>query len=86
MDHKKLKVVVFSDYICPFCYIGFHRIEKLKEKYNLDVEWEPFELHPETPKEGFNMEGISFPKGYLEMVMENVKRLAEEDGLNFKFN
>ncbi|MFX1456530.1 MAG: DsbA family protein [Promethearchaeota archaeon] len=85
MDQKKLKVVVYSDYICPFCYIGFHRIEKLKEKFNLDVEWEPFELHPETPKEGFNMEGISFPKDYLEMVMTNVKRLAEEDGLTLKF-
>jgi len=85
MAQKKLKVIVYSDYICPFCYIGFHRIEKLKEKYNLDVEWEPFELHPETPKEGFKMEGLSFPRDYLEMVMANVKRLADEDGLNLKF-
>ena len=57
MGQKKLKVIVYSDYICPFCYIGFHRIEKLKEEYNLDVEWEPFELHPETPKKGLKMEG-----------------------------
>jgi len=85
MDQKKLKVIVYSDYICPFCYIGFHRIEKLKEEYDLDVEWEPFELHPETPKKGFKMEGLSFPKDYLEMVMTNVKRLADEDGLNLKF-
>ncbi|MHA2284004.1 MAG: DsbA family oxidoreductase [Promethearchaeota archaeon] len=86
MDQKKLKVTVYSDYICPFCYIGFYRIEKLKEKYNLDVEWEPFELHPEVPKEGFKMEGLSFPQDYLEMVMANVKRLADEDGLNLKFS
>ena len=85
MSQKKLKVIVYSDYICPFCYIGFHRIEKLKEEYDLDVEWEPFELHPETPKKGFKMEGLSFPKDYLEMVMTNVKRLADEDGLNLKF-
>ena len=85
MDQKKLKVIVYSDYICPFCYIGFHRIQKLKEKYDLDVDWEPFELHPETPKTGFKMEGLSFPKDYLEMVMANVKRLADEDGLNLKF-
>ena len=86
MGQKKLKVIVYSDYICPFCYIGFHRIEKLKEEYNLDVEWEPFELHPETPKKGFKMEGLSFPKDYLEMVMANVKRLADEDGLTLKFS
>ena len=85
MNQKKLKVIVYSDYICPFCYIGFHRIEKLKEEYNLDVEWEAFELHPETPKEGFKMEGLSFPKDYLKMVMANVKRLADEDGLALKF-
>ncbi len=86
MDQKKLKVIVYSDYICPFCYIGFHRIEKLKEQFNLEVEWEPFELHPETPKEGFKMEGISIPPEYLKMVMLNVKRLADEDGLNIKFS
>jgi predicted DsbA family dithiol-disulfide isomerase len=86
MSQKKLKVIVYSDYICPFCYIGFHRIEKLKEKYDLDVEWEPFELHPETPKEGFKMEEITFPRDYLEMAMANVKRLADEDGLSLKYS
>jgi predicted DsbA family dithiol-disulfide isomerase len=86
MNLKKLKVVVYSDYICPFCYIGFHRIEKLKEKYNLEVEWKPFELHPEIPKEGIITEKLSFPKGYLEMVMANVQRLADEDGITFKLS
>ena len=85
MNQKKLKVIVYSDYICPFCYIGFHRIEKLKLKYNLEIEWEPFELHPETPEEGFKMEGISIPRDYLEMVITNVRMLAEEDGLDIKF-
>jgi len=85
MSQKKLKVIVYSDYICPFCYIGFYRIEKLKEEFNLDVEWEPFEIHPETPKKGLKMEGLSFPKDYLEMVMVNVKRLADEDGLTLKY-
>lgn len=85
MNQKRLKVIVYSDYICPFCYIGYHRITHLKEKYNLDVEWEGFELHPETPKEGFKMESISFPRDYLEMVMANVKRLADEEGLTLKF-
>lgn len=81
-----LKVVVYSDYICPFCYIGFHRIEKLKEKYELEVEWKPFELHPEIPKGGIVTEKLSFPKGYLEMVMANVQRLADEDGITFKLS
>ena len=86
MNQKMLKVVVYSDYICPFCYIGFHRIEKLKEKYELEVEWKPFELHPEIPKGGIVTEKLSFPTGYLEMVMANVQRLADEDGITFKLS
>ena len=81
-----IKVIVYSDYICPFCYIGFHRIEKLKEKFELDIEWRPFEIHPETPKEGFFIDSLPFPQGYMEMVFANVARLADEDGLNLKFS
>ena len=86
MSQPKLKVIAYSDYICPFCYIGYHRIEQLKKEYNLDVEWKPFEIHPETPKSGALTEDLPFPKGYLEMAFANVKRLADEDGLMLKFS
>ncbi len=86
MEQKKLKIIVYSDYICPFCYIGFHRIEKLKEQFDLDVEWRPFELHPEIPKEGVLKDKLPFPKEYLDMVMNNVKQLADEAGITFKFS
>ena len=58
MSQTKLKVIAYSDYICPFCYIGYHRIEKLKKEYNLAVEWRPFEIHPETPKGGALIEEL----------------------------
>jgi predicted DsbA family dithiol-disulfide isomerase len=86
MSQPKLKVIAYSDYICPFCYIGYHRIEQLKNEFNLDVEWRPFEIHPETPKEGALTDDLPFPKGYLEMAFANVKRLADEDGLTLKFS
>jgi predicted DsbA family dithiol-disulfide isomerase len=86
MSQNKVKIIVYSDYICPFCYIGFHRIEKLKEQFNLDVEWRPFELHPEIPKEGLLVEKLPFSNDYLEMVMVNVKQLADEAGITFKFS
>jgi predicted DsbA family dithiol-disulfide isomerase len=86
MEQKKIKVIVFSDYICPFCYIGFHRIKKLKEEYDLEVEWRSFELHPEIPKKGVLKDNLPFPREYLDMVMNNVKRLADEAGIIFKFS
>jgi predicted DsbA family dithiol-disulfide isomerase len=84
MSQKKLEVVVYSDYVCPFCYIGYHRIEKLKEQYDLDIEWKPFELHPETPKEGFPIEKLPFPREAFEIFLANVKKLADEDGLTIR--
>ncbi|MFX1358658.1 MAG: DsbA family protein [Promethearchaeota archaeon] len=86
MSQTKLKVIAYSDYICPFCYIGYHRIEQLKEEYNLDVEWRPFEIHPETPKHGALIGDLPFPKGYIETAFANVKRLADEDGIRLKFS
>ena len=84
MSQKKLEVVVYSDYVCPFCYIGYHRIEKLKEQYDLNIEWKPFELHPETPKEGFPIEKLPFPREAFEIFLANVKKLADEDGLTIR--
>jgi len=84
MSQKKLKIVVFSDYICPFCYIGFYRVEQLKEKFDLEVEWQPFEIHPETPKEGTELTSLPFPKEYLEMMKANIKKLADDVGVTFK--
>ena len=86
MSQEKLKVIAYSDYICPFCYIGFHRIEKLKEQFDLDVEWRPFEIHPETPIKGVFLDKLPFPKEYLEVVIANVKQLADEDGITLKLS
>jgi predicted DsbA family dithiol-disulfide isomerase len=86
MSHTKVNVIAYSDYICPFCYIGYHRMEQLKKEYNLAVEWKPFEIHPETPKGGASTDELPFPKGYLEAAFTNVKRLAKEDGLTLTFS
>lgn len=48
----RLRILVFSDYICPWCYIGLARIERLQREFPIDVIWAPYELHPETPPEG----------------------------------
>ena len=86
MSQKKLKIVVFSDYICPFCYIGLYRVEQLKEKFDIEVEWRPFEIHPETPKNGTELSNLPFPKEYLEMMKANIKKLADDVGVTFKLS
>jgi len=38
----ELKVTVYSDYICPFCYVGYHRLLRLRDNYNLKINWLDF--------------------------------------------
>src|SRR5713226_6322334 len=51
-----LKIVMFSDYICPFCYIGFETVRKLKPEFNFQLEWRGFQIHPDWPAEGIASE------------------------------
>ena len=44
-----LKIVMFSDYICPFCYVGFETIRKLKPEFDFQLEWRGFQIHPDWP-------------------------------------
>ena len=44
----EIQITVFSDYICPFCYVGHHRLMRLKDSYDLKINWCFIEIHPET--------------------------------------
>jgi predicted DsbA family dithiol-disulfide isomerase len=43
---------MFSDFICPFCYIGFETVLKLKPEFSFEIEWTGFQIHPEWPAAG----------------------------------
>src|SRR5262245_56972649 len=43
---------VYSDVICPWCFIGKRRMEKGLAGLLAAVRWHPFELNPEMPREG----------------------------------
>ena len=51
-----LKIVMFSDYICPFCYVGFETIRQLKPEFDFQLEWRGFQIHPDWPAEGIPAE------------------------------
>lgn len=52
----KLKIDIVSDVVCPWCTIGYKRLEKaiseLGIEDKIDLEWQPFELNPNMPAEG----------------------------------
>jgi predicted DsbA family dithiol-disulfide isomerase len=77
-------ITVYSDYICPFCFIGKQRIDKLKQEFDVNVEWRGFELHPETPPEGQTLKDMGLNPYYIANVRENVKRLGKDANLEMK--
>jgi predicted DsbA family dithiol-disulfide isomerase len=56
-----LKITMFSDFVCPFCYIGFEVIRKLKPEFHIDLEWRGYQIHPEWPPEGIPAEQVRAP-------------------------
>ena len=49
---------VWSDYVCPFCYVAMERVAWMERRYGAAVEWLPFDLHPEYPPEGIAIEEL----------------------------
>ena len=56
---EKLKIDIVSDVVCPWCIVGYKRLEKaIKElgvEDQLEIEWQPFELNPNMPSIGQNV-------------------------------
>jgi len=52
-----VRLIVWSDYLCPWCYLGTARIRRLEEEFAdaLHVEWRAFLLRP-SPEPGRSLE------------------------------
>ena len=55
----KIKIDIVSDVVCPWCTIGYKRLEKAISELGIqdqvEIEWQPFELNPNMPPEGQNV-------------------------------
>jgi predicted DsbA family dithiol-disulfide isomerase len=54
---SQIHLVVWSDYLCPWCYLGAARVRRLEQEFGaaLHVEWRAFLLRP-TPDPGRTLE------------------------------
>jgi predicted DsbA family dithiol-disulfide isomerase len=52
-----VRLIVYSDYLCPWCYLAEHRLEQLKAELGdvLELEWRSFLLRP-RPEPGRDLE------------------------------
>ncbi len=88
-----MKIDVYADVVCPWCYVGQKRLEEaLRCRPDLEVErcWRPFQLRPEMPAGGvpwrpFALEKFGGEEG-MKRAFAHVAAVGEPDGVRFDFD
>jgi predicted DsbA family dithiol-disulfide isomerase len=91
-----MKVEIWSDVMCPFCYIGKKRFEKALEQFeyadDIDVDWKSFQLNPgmETDPDININDYLAKAKGWspeqAQQMNQRVTDMAKEEGLEYNMN
>ncbi|MDU5950649.1 MAG: DsbA family oxidoreductase, partial [Paenibacillus macerans] len=91
-----MKIEVWSDFSCPFCYIGKRRLEKALEAFEhreeVQVVYRSFELDPEAPKDAeLSIHELLAVKYGLSLLQakesnQNVAAQAKAEGLDYHFD
>ena len=83
-EKPELLATVFTDYICPFCYVGDVRLDRLREDYDLKINWCLLEMHPETRATGMDSSGLGYSEPKWQKMMYHLSRLAGEGGISLR--
>lgn len=91
-----MKVEIWSDVICPFCYIGKRNFERALAQFadrdTLDIIWKSFQLDSSMPEEAnesyeqylVRRKGLSNEQ--VKVMLQNVTHSARQVGLDYKFD
>ena len=91
-----MKVEIWSDIVCPFCYIGKRNFEAALKQFNaredIDVSWKSFQLDPTTPEQSnetvyeylAHRKGISVEQS--KQMHDHVVQTAANAGLDYRFD
>ena len=96
---EAIKIDIWSDIACPWCYIGKRKLEDGMEQYAADgdsapieIEYHSFELSPDTPVdfEGSEAEFLASHKGFpveqAQVMLDRVTEIAAGVGLDYDFD
>ncbi|WP_040320125.1 DsbA family oxidoreductase [Aeromicrobium marinum] len=89
-----VRVQVWSDVACPWCFVGKRRFEAAVARFDgqVEVEYRSFELSPETPVD-FDGSSVDFlvrhkrmPPEQVRSMLADMTRVAADEGLAFDFD
>ncbi|MEC8006058.1 MAG: DsbA family oxidoreductase [Pseudomonadota bacterium] len=88
-----LQIEIFSDVVCPWCYIGKRRFERAhtaRPHTGLAVTWRAFQLNPEMPADGIDRQRyleLKFGGGdQAGQVYHRIAAAGAEEGIDFAFD
>ena len=88
-----IKLDVFSDTICPWCYIGKKRLEKaINNHKDLEIKqtWRPFQLNPGMQPDGMDRQEYLISKfgssDAAKTIYDNIYDEGLKEGINFNFD
>ncbi|MFV0297191.1 MAG: DsbA family protein [Hyphomicrobiaceae bacterium] len=89
----RFAITIYSDVICPWCYVGKRRFEVAAGSpgmpERIEISWRPFELNPDMPVEGMDRAAYRLRKFGADKAREIDERMAEvgrEIGISFAFD
>lgn len=81
--HRSLGIVVYSDYVCPWCYVGQAVVDRIMAERDTVVDWRPFFLRPDTPPEGMRLSAEM--RARMSPAHERLRTMAADAGLGMVF-
>lgn len=90
-----MKIEIWSDFVCPFCYIGKKKLEDalktFPQKDKIEIEFKSYQLDPTTPpysgQDFYESMGTKFGgAAQAKQMMGNIVGEAEAVGLDFQFD
>ncbi|WP_273778259.1 DsbA family oxidoreductase [Acinetobacter sp. GSS19] len=88
-----MRVDIWSDVVCPFCYIGKKRLEKAAQQAGIELEihWHSYELDPDAPEKHAisNTERLAEKYGRslsdMQEMQQRIAEMAAEEGIEFNW-
>ncbi len=93
LNQNKMKIEIWSDVACPFCYLGKHNFEKalnsFEFKNDIEVIWKSFELSPGLKTdtsihiETFLSQRKGYPLQQVKQMNQNIIAAGKKAGIEF---
>jgi len=88
-----MKIDIYSDTICPWCFIGKRRLERAlaeRPQPDLEITWRPFQLNPEMPAGGMDRRRyleVKFGGGAgAKQIYDQVSQAGDSENIPFAFD